>query len=119
MGSMSATGHVFGISGQGDMAMPGDDAMAYTNHITATTTGAGAQAVMMVSIFPNDATTAGVATMNITLEASCAPFYENFAALPFFAHEMEAPTVALTASVDGAKALTAGVAVAALALSLF
>jgi len=119
--NMDATGHVFGISGQGSMSMPGDEAMAYTNHIVADGTGISAtdQAVMMVSIFPNDATTTGLATRNITLQASAVPFYANFTELPFFADTPEAPVVDLVAGVDGAKALTAGAALAALTLSLF
>ena len=66
----NATGHIFGITGQGDMAMPGDDARAFTYHITGDDTGIGAtdQAVMMVSIFPTRAAIeGGVENRNITL----------------------------------------------------
>lgn len=115
------TGKVFGITGQGEMNMPGEDAMAFFNQITDTTTGVGAtdQAVMMVSIFPTDQTTAGVATRNITIQASSVPFFANFTAMEFTPETPEAIEMDLVAGVDGAKALTAGVALAAISLSLF
>lgn len=117
----NATGHVFGWSGQGTESMPGDDARAWCVDVTDSATGVSTndQPVMMVSIFPQDATMAGAAARVVNITASAVPFYENFAALPFYPEAYVPAVEDLVASVDGAKALTAGLAVAALSLSLF
>lgn len=112
------TGHVFGVSGQGEMSMPGDDANAWSYRVTATAPGVSGNRVMMVSIFPEAATMTGDALRSVEIEVSRVAFYQNFAALPFHPMVPVLASTDLTASI-GAKALTAGVAAAAIALSLF
>jgi len=119
--NFSATGKVFGINGQGTANMPADGVHAYYAQLTETTTGISAsnQAIMMVSIFPTVQAQTGLATRNITIQAGTTPFFANYTEMNFMAAAPVAAEVDLVASVDGAKALTAGVALAAVALSLF
>lgn len=81
--------------------------------------GATDQAVMIVNIFPNDQTMTGLATRNITIEASALPFYSSFEDLPMFAEVPQAPVVDLVAAVDGSMVLKTGLAAAAVSMSLF
>lgn len=75
---------------------------------------------MIVSIFPFDATTTGLATREITLQVSALPFYSNFSDITAFtANVPESPEVNLVASVDGSKVLSAGLAAAAISISLY
>jgi len=119
--NMNATGSVFGIGGQGAMAMPNPGVKAFTINMEEDGTGISAtdQAVMIVNIFPFDATTTGLATRNITIQASSVPFYADFTELPFTARAPEAPEVNLVAGVDGSKVLTAGLAAVAITMSLY
>jgi len=75
---------------------------------------------MIVSIFPFDATTTGLATREITLQVSALPFYSSFSDITAFtANVPESPEVNLVASVDSSKVLSAGLAAAAISISLY
>ena len=81
---ISATGHMYGIWGQGALAMPGSGP-AFLPTITEDAPGvvAAGHAYMMVSVFPLYEDTAGSATTNITLTTQGVPWYADFEALPF------------------------------------
>ena len=119
---IDATGHVWGVKGQGLMSIPGDHANSWTVNIGEASTGIDAALVpnMMVSIFPNAFLDAGTATRDITIEASAIPFYANWTMTPISPPTTPAlPELNITMGIDGASMLGAGVATGVLCLGLF
>jgi len=113
---------VWGVHGQGEMAMPGDHANSWNINVGEAGTGLATTNVanMMVSIFPNDFADAGTATRSVVIEASAIPFYANWTMTPISPPlTPEAPNVNITMGIDGASALGAGLTLGVFSLGLF